>query len=62
MEDMKKKHGLKGNFSVHPLHEAALYTVIYGISLSVCLFTCVYMMLVALLMCLRVGAGIVGGS
>ena len=32
------------------------------ISLSVCLFTCVYMMLVALLMCLRVGAGIVGGS
>ena len=31
MEDMKKKHGLKGNFSVRPLHEAALYTVIYGI-------------------------------
>ena len=32
------------------------------ISLSVCLFMCVYMMLVALSMCLRVGAGIVGGS
>ena len=32
------------------------------ISLSVCLFTCVYMRLVALSMCLRVGAGIVGGS
>ena len=32
------------------------------ISLSVCLFTCVYTMLVALSMCLRVGAGIVGGS
>ena len=32
------------------------------ISLSVCLFTCVYMMLVALSMCLRVGAGSVGGS
>ena len=30
--------------------------------LSVCLFTCVYMMLVALSMCLRVGAGSVGGS
>ena len=29
------------------------------ISLSVCLFMCVYMMLVALSMCLRVGAGIV---
>ena len=34
----------------------------YDISLSVCLFMCVYMMLVALSMCLRVGAGIVGGS
>ena len=33
-----------------------------GISLSVCLFMCVYMMLVALSMCLRVGASIVGGS
>ena len=32
------------------------------ISLSVCLFMCVYMMLVALSTCLRVGAGIVGGS
>ena len=32
------------------------------ISLLVCLFTCVYMMLVALLMCLRVGVGIVGRS
>ena len=32
------------------------------ISLSVCLFMSVYMMLVALSMCLRVGAGIVGGS
>ena len=32
------------------------------ISLSVCLFMCVYMMLVALSMCLRVGAGLVGGS
>ena len=32
------------------------------ISLSVCLFMCVYTMLVALSMCLRVGAGIVGGS
>ena len=32
------------------------------ISLSVCLFMCVYMMLVALSMCSRVGAGIVGGS
>ena len=32
------------------------------ISLSVCLFTCVYTMLLALSMCLRVGAGIVGGS
>ena len=31
------------------------------ISLSVCLFTCVYMMLVALSMCLRVGVGIVWG-
>ena len=31
------------------------------ISLSVCLFMCVYMMLVALSMCLRVGAGIVWG-
>ena len=30
----EKNHGLKGNFSVHPLHEAALYTVIYGISNS----------------------------
>ena len=29
------------------------------ISLSVCLFMCVYMMLVALSRCLRVGAGIV---
>ena len=29
------------------------------ISLSVCLFMCVYMMLVALSMCLRVGAGTV---
>ena len=29
------------------------------ISLSVCLFMCVYVMLVALSMCLRVGAGIV---
>ena len=29
------------------------------ISLSVCLFMCVYMMLVALSMCLRVGVGIV---
>ena len=27
----EKNHGLKGNFSVRPLHEAALYTVIYGI-------------------------------
>ena len=27
-----------------------------------CLFTCVYMMMVALSMCLRVGAGSVGGS
>ena len=27
-----------------------------------CMFTCVYMMLVALSMCLRVGAGSVGGS
>ena len=26
----EKNHGLKGNFSVRPLHEAALYTVIYG--------------------------------
>ena len=34
----------------------------FDISLSVCLFTCVYMMLVALSMCLRVGVGIVGGS
>ena len=32
------------------------------ISLSVCLFMCVYMMLVALSICLRVGAGIVWGS
>ena len=32
------------------------------ISLSVCLFTCVYMMLVALSMCLRDRAGVVGGS
>ena len=32
------------------------------ISLSVCLFICVYMMLVALSMCLGVGAGIAGGS
>ena len=32
------------------------------ISLSVCLFTCVYMMLVALSMRLRDGAGIVRGS
>ena len=32
------------------------------ISLSVCLFTCVYMMLVALSMCLQVGAGSVVGS
>ena len=32
---------------------------ITDISLSVCLFMCVYMMLVALSMCLRVGAGIV---
>ena len=32
------------------------------ISLSVCLFTCVYMMFVALSMCLQVGAGSVGGS
>ena len=32
------------------------------ISLSVCLFMCVYMMLVALSMCLQVGVGIVGGS
>ena len=32
------------------------------ISLSVCLFMSVYMMLVALSMCLRVGEGIVGGS
>ena len=32
------------------------------ISLSVCLFICVYMMLVALSTCLRVGAGIVRGS
>ena len=32
------------------------------ISLSVCLLMCVYMMLVALSMCLRFGAGIVGGS
>ena len=32
------------------------------ISLSACLFTCVYVMLVALSMCLRVGAGIVEGS
>ena len=32
------------------------------ISLPVCLLMCVYMMLIALLMCLRVGAGIVGGS
>ena len=32
------------------------------ISLSVCLFMCVYMMLVALSMCLRVGASIVGGN
>ena len=29
------------------------------VSLSVCLFMCVYMMMVALSMCLRVGAGIV---
>ena len=29
------------------------------ISLSVCLFMCVYMMLVALSMCLQVGVGIV---
>ena len=34
----------------------------FDISLSLCLFMCVYMMLVALSMCLRVGAGIVGGS
>ena len=26
----EKNHGLKVNFSVRPLHEAALYTVIYG--------------------------------
>ena len=32
------------------------------ISLSVCLFMCEYMMLVALSMCLRVRVGIVGGS
>ena len=32
------------------------------ILLSVCLFMSVYMMLVALSMCLRVGTGIVGGS
>ena len=32
------------------------------ISLPVCLLMCVYMMLIALSMCLRVGAGIVGGS
>ena len=35
---------------------------ISDISLSVCMFTCVYMMLVALSMCLRVGVGSVGGS
>ena len=32
------------------------------ISLSVFLFMCVYMMLVALSICLRVGAGVVWGS
>ena len=26
----EKNHGLKGNFSVRPLQEATLYTVIYG--------------------------------
>ena len=31
----EKNHGLKGNFLVRPLHEAALYTVIYGTSLIV---------------------------
>ena len=31
--EYEKNHGLKVNFSVRPLHEAALYTVIYGMCL-----------------------------
>ena len=56
---MKTKE--KGHFTL-PGHTASplwLRYSFYDISLSVCLFMCVYMMLVALSMCLRVGAGIV---
>ena len=51
---------------VHTLCEdnlvPGLHYAFSDISLSVCLFTCVYMMLVALLMCLRVEEGSVRGS
>ena len=39
-----------------------LHSFFSDISLSVCLFKCVYRMLVALSICLRVGAGIVWGT
>ena len=43
----EKNHGLKVNFSVRPLHEAALYTVIYGISFGMISFPYVLKILVS---------------
>ena len=55
-------HSATERYRLHTIPSGSVSIYCYSfsdISLSVCLFMCMYLMLVALSMCLRVGAGIV---